>query len=93
MIQRILRLPAVLAVRGCSRASHYAQIADGLFTPPVKIGLRGSGWPEKEVEILQTATIAGHTLAEVRILVQRLIFLRGEHGKKVLASEELRLML
>ncbi|WP_457282256.1 helix-turn-helix transcriptional regulator [Polaromonas sp. P5_D5] len=70
MVHTILRLRAVLQARGVCRSSHYAQIAQGLFTPPVAIGRRAVGWPQAEVEALNAARIAGKNDAEVRLLVQ-----------------------
>lgn len=72
MVKRILRVPAVLAARGKSRSGHYADITAGLYTPPVKIGPRGSGWPDDEVAALQAATIAGKSPDEIRALVRQL---------------------
>lgn len=77
MVKRILRVPEVLAARGKCRSGHYADIANGLYTPPVKTGLRGAGWPDNEVEALQAATIAGKAPEEIRGLVQHLIAERG----------------
>jgi len=74
----IMRLPAVLAARGRSRSSHYQDIAQGVFVPPVRIGRRASGWPHNEVEAINRARIAGKGEAEIRELVSRLIAARGE---------------
>jgi prophage regulatory protein len=72
MVAKILRVPDVLAARGKSRSGHYADISAGLFTKPVKVGVRAAGWPDTEVEALQAATIAGMPPEQVRQLVQRL---------------------
>jgi prophage regulatory protein len=72
MVCKILRVDVVLALRGKSRSGHYADVASGLYTRPVKIGPRASGWPEPEVAALQAAVIAGTTQDEVRALVRRL---------------------
>lgn len=69
MSQKILRLPEVLRIRGRSRSSHYADIQQGLFTAPVRIGQRAVGWPENEVANLNAYRIAGHSDAEIRELV------------------------
>lgn len=72
MTNSILRPPRVVAIRGKCRSSHYADIQAGLFTRPVKIGPRASGWPESEVAALQAARIAGKTDDEIRALVKSL---------------------
>lgn len=72
MVKRILRVPAVLAARGKSRSGHYADITAGLFTKPIKLGPRASGWPDSEVEALQAAMIAGKSPDEIRQLVRHL---------------------
>lgn len=72
MVSRILRPPAVVMARGKSRSGHYADVKDGLYTRPIKIGPRASGWPESEVTALQSACIAGKSQDEIRRLVQEL---------------------
>lgn len=72
IITEILRLPAVLQKRGRSRASHYGDIKEGLFTKPVLIGLRSVGWPANELAILNGARVAGATENEIRMIVKSL---------------------
>jgi prophage regulatory protein len=48
---RYLRLPAVMARYGCSRATVYAWIARGHFPAPIKLGLRLAAW---RVDALET---------------------------------------
>ena len=73
----ILRMPAVKAVIGWrSHASIYNAVNAGLFTEPVKIGVRSVGWPDNEVEALCAARIAGLTDEQIRELVNTL------HGKR-----------
>lgn len=76
MTHTILRLPAVLRERARSRSAHYLDIQQGLFTPPVPIGLRAVGWPENEVSALNAARIAGKSVDEIRALVATLIAAR-----------------
>lgn len=61
-----------------SNASIYNQIRAGLWTQPVKIGQRSSGWPDYEVEAICAARIAGQTDDEIRELVKRLHAKRSE---------------
>ena len=72
MVQIIYRMPATLNARGIRRTQHYADIAAGLFTKPVKLGRRMSGWPDTEVEALNRARIAGKSDVEIKELVRRL---------------------
>lgn len=78
MVQVIYRVPATLQARGIGRTQHYADIAAGLFTKPVKIGRRMSGWPDSEVAALNQARIAGKSDAEIKALVRRLELARGQ---------------
>jgi len=58
-IQRMLRLPEVLAARGnISKSTLYADIRAGKFPKPVKIGPRISAWPESDVVAEQRTKIA-----------------------------------
>ena len=77
MVQIIYRVPDTLKARGIGRTQHYADIAAGLFTKPVKIGRRMSGWPEREVAALNQARIAGKSETEIKALVRRLELARG----------------
>lgn len=69
---RLIKVPEVCNRRARGRASHYEDIARGLFTRPVKMGTRTSSWPEYEVEALIRARIAGKTDDEIRALVAKL---------------------
>lgn len=74
---KIVRLPAVKAAFGWrSHASVYNDIKAGLFTEPVKIGVRSVGWPDNEVEALCAARVAGLSDDQIRELVDTL------HGKR-----------
>lgn len=61
-----------------SHASIYGLIRDGLWTQPVKIGERSSGWPSEEVEAINAARIAGQSDAQIRELVRQLHARRAE---------------
>jgi prophage regulatory protein len=68
----ILRRKAVLAKMGDSNTNFYGRIKAGLFTSPIKLGERSSGWPEHEVEAILAARIAGVSNERIRELVARL---------------------
>lgn len=72
MTTTILRISTVLQERGRSHSSHYLDIQQGLFTRPVKIGMRAVGWPANEVATLNAARIAGKSDEEIRALVTKL---------------------
>lgn len=75
-MDKLLRLPAVLAARGRRKSAHYDDIRAGVFPPPVAIGAWSVAWPESEVAAINSARIAGATDAEVRALVLQLVALR-----------------
>jgi prophage regulatory protein len=77
----ILRLPAVQSQRGEAKATVYLRIKQGLFTKPVKLGGRTSGWPETEVAVINAARIAGKSDEEIRALVKELHAARTSTGK------------
>ncbi|HEY4081664.1 MAG TPA: AlpA family phage regulatory protein [Burkholderiaceae bacterium] len=68
----LLRLPAVLAIRGRSRSATLKDVQNGVFTRPVRIGPKSIAWPATEVERLNLARIAGMTDDEIRVLVSEL---------------------
>lgn len=61
-----------------SHASIYGLIREGLWTQPVKIGTRSSGWPEHEVKAITAARIAGLSDEQIRDLVGQLHAKRSE---------------
>ena len=55
-----------------SHASIYKLIREGLWTNPVRLGIRSVGWPDAEVHAICNARIAGMTDDELRKLVLEL---------------------
>lgn len=47
---RILRLPEVMEKTGVRRSSVYAWMKDGSFPKQIKMGMRASGWIEREID-------------------------------------------
>ena len=75
----ILRMPEVKRRRGLkSDASVYNEVRDGLFTSGVAISQRAKGWPDYEVDAINSARVAGKSEAEIRELVNRLHVKRQE---------------
>jgi len=69
---KLLRLSKIIDKGGYSRSTQFNLISDGLFTKPVKIGLRSSAWPEFEANAINAARIAGWNDSEIRRLVTEL---------------------
>lgn len=44
-----LRMHAVMEVTGLARSTIYAQISEGKFPAPVKLGARAVAWPETSI--------------------------------------------
>jgi prophage regulatory protein len=80
VVLRLLRAPEVLERRGSGKSLPYDDIRCGLWTPPVRIGSRFSAWPEREVEQLLRARVAGATDASLRALVLELVQARQQGG-------------
>jgi len=79
--QNLLRLPEVLNRTGYSRSIIYEYAKRGLFTKPVKIGLRAVAWPDDEVNTITAARIAGKSKSEISQIVQLL------HKKRQLVQQ------
>src|SRR4051794_16729104 len=75
---KLIRKPEILTRHLFKTTCLYQQIADGVFTPPVKINNTGSAWPEYESDAILAAIIAGYSKAELRALVQELITNRAK---------------
>ena len=69
----LLRRPQVEAMTGLKRAAVYMRIAAGLLPRPVKVGVRVSGWPAREVAAINELLIASATDDEIRALVRDLV--------------------
>lgn len=63
---------------GHSRATRYRLIESELWTKPVKISERRSGWPDDEDEAQYNARVAGLTEDQIRELVVQLYAKRAQ---------------
>jgi prophage regulatory protein len=72
MSYKILRLPAVQDKSGLGRSTLYARQQQGLWPRFVPLGARAVGQPEREVDALNAARIAGKSDEEIRALVKKL---------------------
>ncbi len=68
----LLSTPDTGTVMRASRATIYAWIADGLMTPPIKLGAKSSAWPASEVNAVLAARIRGASDDELRVLCKTL---------------------
>ena len=50
MTDRILRRPEVEARTGLSRSTIYAQMAEGTFPKPKRLGKRAVGWTDSDID-------------------------------------------
>lgn len=74
----ILRRPQVQARSGYACSTIYLRISQGLWPRPVSLGAKSVGWPEAEVDAINSARIAGKSDAEIRALVDKLHAARKE---------------
>lgn len=72
MSNKIFRLPQVMDECALARSTVYLRIKQGLLTKPISIGPRCVGWPQAEIEAINSARIAEKSDAEVRALVVEL---------------------
>ncbi|MDC9834363.1 DNA-binding protein [Rhizobium sp. H4] len=49
MLEKHLRLPAVIDVTGLSRSTIYAMMSQGRFPRPIALGKRVVAWPESVI--------------------------------------------
>lgn len=77
----LIRIPAVIARCGRSKAAIYAAIHRGEWTKPIRLGVRCSAWPVGEVDALNAAAIRGATPEQVRALVQLMHEARATAGQ------------
>lgn len=76
MVQRMLRLPAVLEADGRSVSAIYDDVARGFFPRPVPIGPKARAWLESDIQLLQAARIAARDGTLDEFLAKR----RAERG-------------
>lgn len=69
---KILRIKQIKAQTGLPNSTVYYHIKEGLFTRPIKLGERMSGWLESEVNAIMAARIAGKNDDDIRTLVKHL---------------------
>jgi prophage regulatory protein len=58
MVQKILRLPAVIEATGLSQSTLYAMMAEGKFPRGIPLNKRSVGWTHQEVTAWQEVRIA-----------------------------------
>ena len=70
---RLIRRPEVIQLTGLSKSSLYNRINDGLFIPPISLGLRSVAFVSTEVDAVIHAMIEEQPPAEIKALVSKLI--------------------
>lgn len=68
----LIRIRDVITRTGCPRSTLYLRISQGLFTRPVRIGVRAVAWPIHEIDAILKAWVAGYTEAQMGALVCKL---------------------
>ena len=68
----MLKVREVAARKACDPSSIYRDAKKGLFTKPIKVSFKSSGWPDYEVETIIRAHIAGKSPDQIRALVTML---------------------
>ena len=67
-----LNLSQVLRRKGGSRSLLYAEIKDGRFPTPLKLGLRRVGWPQHEIDALLEFYLLDKDKTELKKFVSQL---------------------
>ncbi len=80
---KLVRKPEVLKYLGIKKSSLSNRIHDGLFPPPISIGVRAIAWAEHEIEQVIKATVAGKDEAYMRDLVKHIIQQRKDFDSPV----------
>lgn len=75
---RFAKLPEVADLLAEKATRLYERVKLRTLTPPVKLTLRSSAWPEHEVQALVRAQMAGCSDLELTALVQRLVAARTQ---------------
>lgn len=74
---RLLGISATASLFSASKGLIYKWIATGLCPPGIKIGVRAVRWPERELQRIAEARIAGASDNQVRAIVTDIIAERG----------------
>lgn len=83
MDMKILKVNEVVKITGKSKPTLYTEINEGRFPPPIKIGMRASGFIESEVEAVMRARSIGMRGIEIMDLVKKLLDKRKERAKQL----------
>ena len=65
-----LSIKEVLRRKGGGRSSLYAEINEGRFPKPLKLGERRIGWPEHEIEALLRFLLRGVNQNEIKNFIR-----------------------
>jgi len=73
---RLIDAKEVCRRMGCKHVKLYADVKAGLMTQPVRIGPKFSRWPDREVDLIVKAWVAGAEPRLVKDLVANLHAMR-----------------
>ena len=76
----LVRTTAVPRLMGDSLSGLYDKAARGLMTKPLKVGVRASALPLREIDAINAARIRGDSEDEIKTLVTRLHADRANAG-------------
>ena len=66
-----ITLPEVLRRKGGGKSTLYAEIKEGYFPKPIKLGLRRIGWPEHEVDAVMQFFLRGENKTKLKAFVKK----------------------
>ena len=76
MLKALLKLNQTSSFTNLSRSKIYADIKEGIFPPPIKLGSRSVAWVDHEIREWMQARIAGKTDEDLKELVANLVHAR-----------------
>ncbi len=75
---RLINVHEVANRRGVKKTRLYADVREGLLTPPIRMGANCARWVEHEVDAVVRARIAGIDDDGIRELISDLVAARSE---------------
>ena len=76
MVNALLKLNQTSSLTNLSRSKIYADIKEGIFPPPIRLGIRSVAWVDHEINEWMQARIAGKSHNDLKKLVGELVAAR-----------------